>query len=797
MKREKNKCVAWLYSIVNHKGLRLVAIVAAASLLSGAYINYSSQPPENHVVGMPSQPSQYSLPAYSGAHPSALSRPQDTFNYPIRLGQVGPIESLFSGPLQYPFLCGARDSRLGQPLIDNYQGWGVPVYEVNKQGQLTDKVVGYSKDCSVPTQASYYYNRKGTEEFFPLSEANADIATIELDGKTVDFIVRIEVGTINRFLYTIAALKGENETLAQPNASHWNKRLIYQFRGGVGIGYAQGKTSPNVIFHRRYEQLAKGYAVVYSTGTQTSNHYNMWLAEDTAYRVKQQFKALYGEPVYTVGIGGSGGAIQQFLIAQNNPDIIDAAIAEYAYPDMITQTTYAMDCELLEYYFDVQDRDNERWQHWPNRRLIEGMNAVDTKKSQFRWFQRISQLKVGQWPNWNTGESECVSGWRGLTPLVHNPRFSHESPQYDMAIADSVQWSHWADLKHLYGTDENGYGLSTWDNVGVQYGLRALKNADISVEEFLKLNASVGGWKSPEQMRQERYWFFNGDIFPIRLSVWSHRNMNTGSLENPAKRTQGNISAMHAAYRSGHVFLGHLPIPVIDLRHYLEPELDMHHLSASMSVRERVLKAQGHADNHLIWVTSKPHKGEAESFEVLDQWLSNMARHPERSIADNRPADARDTCFSSNGKVIARGDDVWNGQWNQQAQGDCTNVYPPFTVSRYEAGAELAGDVFKCHLQSVEQAIADGLYGEVDMAPHKDVLKSVFPHGVCDFTRGDVGRPPELLANSRLLNEQSKNTEQFAHAKPTADDKPQVKKVKALPQEHAELTSTASKAGAL
>ncbi|MEE8059011.1 MAG: DUF6351 family protein [Pseudomonadales bacterium] len=713
-------------------------------LATGAYFYPANNAElQTIVVGMPALSSQPSLPPYRGAHPSAVDRPEETFPFPINLGQLGPSASLFAGPLQYPFLCGVRDSGLGQPLIDNYQQWGVPVYGLDKQGYITNTILGYSKDCMIPTQASYYYNRQGTENFVPLSEVNNDIAKIVVNGKTIDFIVRIEIGTINRFLYIIAALKGEDESLAQPNGSHWNGKLIYQFRGGVGIGYRQGRATPSIIFKRRHEQLSQGYAVVYSSGTQTSNHYNMWLSEDTALRVKRQFSGLYGKPQYTIGIGGSGGAVQQYLLSQNNPDIIDAAIAEYAYPDMVTQTLYAMDCELLEYYFDVIDRDNPRWQQWQNRQLIEGLNTSETLQSKYRWLQRLSQLKLGVWPSWNEGESECVKSWRGLTPLVHNPRFTHLKKHYDPAVVEQVHWTHWNDLKHIYGTDEHGYGFSTWDNVGVQYGLNALINDNISIEEFLKLNASVGGWKTQQQMRKEHYWFLNQHFFPIRVSVWSHRNMRTGSLAQPAVRSEGNLEAMQAAYRSGHIFLGHLNIPVIDLRHYLEPELDMHHLSSSLSVRKRLLREQGHADNHLIWVTQKPHKGEVEAFALLDQWLQGSGSH--------RPAQAVDTCFAETGEIIASGAAVWDDSWNQQPTGSCSRVYPAYSVSRRQAGADIAGDILKCFLQPVEQAIKSRVYGDQDMRPYLGLLKRIFPDGVCDYARGDRGRPPDLLANSRLL----------------------------------------------
>ena len=42
---------------------------------------------------------------------------------------------------------------------------------------------------------------------------------------------------------------------------------------------------------------------------------------------KERFVERYGVPRYTVGVGGSGGAIQQYVYGQNHPGLLDAAIA--------------------------------------------------------------------------------------------------------------------------------------------------------------------------------------------------------------------------------------------------------------------------------------------------------------------------------------------------------------------------------------------------------------------------------------------------------------------------------------
>ncbi|HEY5717095.1 MAG TPA: DUF6351 family protein, partial [Motiliproteus sp.] len=184
---------------------------------------------------------------YAGYHPSLVDRPPDPYSYPIPLGAVGPYQPLYAGPLQYPFLCRSEESGLGQPLVDNQEQLGMPVYAEDASGQKTSEVIGYSKDCLLPTRVRYYYNRRGSDEFLPLKDAQGDIATLSYHGSEIEFVVRVETGTINRFIYQLAALRGPAETLAKPDPGHWNKRLIYQFRGGVGIGKRQGKVVPTSL----------------------------------------------------------------------------------------------------------------------------------------------------------------------------------------------------------------------------------------------------------------------------------------------------------------------------------------------------------------------------------------------------------------------------------------------------------------------------------------------------------------------------------------------------------------------
>ncbi|MEW5250269.1 DUF6351 family protein [Microbulbifer sp. 2201CG32-9] len=736
--------------------LYAVVVVVVVLVGVGGWSGYKHLPripgiPPAPVLGVPDgallhQP----YPAYSGPHPRVLERPPEYFPFPILSGEVGPVETLFAGPSSYPFYCGENKISGRQPMVDNQKGEGVPVFALDDRGAQTQQIIGFSRDCSHGTRVNYFYRSITDGRFHPLEKASGDIDQVTVNGKTIDFVVRVETGTINRYFYAIAVLRGEGETPERPTATNWNRRLIYQFRGGVGIGRRQGDISKGDVVTRRLDQLARGYGVVYSTANQTSNHYNIWLAEDTARRLKKQFESLYGEPMYTVGVGGSGGAIQQYLLAQNASDLLDAAIPLYSYPDMVSQIIYVFDCEPLEYFFDVIDADNPRWREASERSVIQGLAASSDTESRFRVLKLVAALFDGRYRDGVKGATECTQGWRGLVPLINNPRFTHFIKNYADEVAANTHWTHWEDLRQFYGVGESGFANSVWDNEGVQYGLEALVAGQISLETFLKLNASIGGWKAPENQDDEKLWFLNGDLVPPRLSVWSEHNMNLGGLDNPAKRSRASIEAIEGIYRSGHVFLGDVEIPIIDLRHYLDGELDMHHSLASFTSRERIRAARGHADNQLIWVSHKKYTPLDEALDTIDQWMQNIMRNPGAGVAANRPEEARDQCFDRDGNILAAGAGVWNGGWNREPAGVCMQAFPIYRTSRQVAGAPISDDIFKCARQSVARALANGVYGALTEAVGERIedMQRIFPTGVCNYNRPDLARPAEDLIPS-------------------------------------------------
>ena len=636
-------------------------------------------------------------------------------NYPIS----GPM---FSGPQQEPFLCSDNGDRANAEL-----------------GPAIDD------DCATETVVSFkYMNTSGAWNDYDPASPPADMATTTtMDGDEVDYIIRWERGTINRFIYSIAVLSPDTQD-TDPDLSAWNGKLIYYFQGGVAIGHYQGDPSRSRMLYDY--GLGKGYAVAYSTGTKTGTHYNLELGGETAIMVKDRFVSAYGNPVYTVGVGGSGGGIQQYVYAQNHPGLIDAAIPQYSYPDMVTQTIHIGDCELLERWMDFELFSGDvTWADWEHRTWLEGLNASNTVANGFGAVMP---------PGYPAGSSECIEGWRGLSPLALNPHFG-TAPGISPAEQASTEWSHYADLINIYGYAADGFAASTWDNVGVQYGLQALLDGNITAEQFLDLNANAGSWKNEPEMVQEGCPFLSflcslvdltvsppfPGVWPEQIDVWSARNMalSPDGGATPAPRKEADPGAIASAFSSGMVNVGAIEIPIIDWRNYLERELNMHNSHQSFASRQRLLNHDGDASNQVIWFTDGNDAGDEfdqtpMAFEVIDEWMTNIAADPKRRVAENKPADAVDSCFDITGDLIYAGDDAWSGILDDGDPGACTSEFRLYSTSRIVAGGPITGDVFKCELQSVESAIADGVYGSwAPDAAQIAMLESIFPTGVCNY----------------------------------------------------------------
>ncbi len=666
-------------------------------------------------------------------HIRHTQRPEETYSFPIKLGETGPVLPLFSGPIHYPFICMTEESGLGEPLIDNQNKWGTPVFKTNTDRLKHSSIAGYSKDCSIKTAFNVYK----VDSANTISKFNP-----ETQLETGEYLVRVEYGVINRYIYLIAMPITLDEINTRTAASQWNKKLIYQFTGGAGIGFRQGTMKPEKLIKRRLEQLKAGYAVVASGANRTSYTYNMLLSEDTARRLKAHFVSLYNEPEYTVGVGGSGGGLAQYLMAQNAPGLIDGALPLYSYPDMVSQTLYALDCDLFNSFYSFKTSDSF-WQNWDNRVVVEGLNTKSGEPHPSALFQPINQILKAQKPIFPEGNSECINGWFGLYAFIHNPKQGWLRDYVSDKIESNVQWNYWQDLVNIYGRDRQGFARHLWGNEGVQYGLKSLINQQLTIEQFIELNKKIGSWKHNAEMQPEQILKLPLADTKIWLSLWGNHNITQVDKQSGiAPRLQTDPLAVERAYRYGQIFAGLADIPIIDVRHYLEDKLDMHHASASFNSRARMQQTQGHSDNQIIWIADKNYNPVVLAFEKMDKWLMQIKAG--KSLLAAKPKNLEDQCFDRDGEIIASGQNVWDGEWNRKPEGACTQQFKIYQNSRIIAGDSWKTNTFDCARVPVEQAIEQGVYGQLDISPYLKELQVIFPTGVCDYTQPDQAKPDNL-----------------------------------------------------
>src|ERR1051325_10739380 len=157
---------------------------------------------------------------------------------------TGPV--LYS-PHQTPFACETEAVGLGAPLDADCSANTKVEYFYRSTSARSGG--GAQGDLAAADNANGFGGRGGRPNPFKPLDPNGprptDIAmTTTTEGKTVPYIVRREMGTINRAIYSIAFLHEPGTPLPSPwntNAA-WNGRLVYTFGGGVAWGYHQGRT---------------------------------------------------------------------------------------------------------------------------------------------------------------------------------------------------------------------------------------------------------------------------------------------------------------------------------------------------------------------------------------------------------------------------------------------------------------------------------------------------------------------------------------------------------------------------
>lgn len=570
-------------------------------------------------------------------------------NYPI----TGPI---LSGPHLTPYECRTVESGLGDPL---------------------------DADCSAEQKIEYFY-RNTAGDFLPYDPADPrplDLAqTTTYDGRTVPYIVRVDGGTVNRTIYRIAILD-DPSAQASPDSwtpgEGWNGKLAVFFGGSAGTEYSQGTFQATDALSHMY--LSRGFAHMISTELVNGRRGNGVLQGETLMMLKEYFIEQYGVPKWTLGTGGSGGAIQQLVITQMYPGLLDGLQPSLAFPD---SHIHVHDCVLFTNFYATADP-----LIWTpaRKQAVEGLTQGGALGGTCNYWT----LAYGPLLSPSTG---CALN---DTSLIYHPVTNPTGAR----CTDS-------DLRaNIIGKDPvTGAGYKVWSNKGLQYGLRALNAGELAVDDFLTLNEGMGGFDA------------DGNII--------------------GERSEGHPEAMRATYESGLMASYNdalANVPILNFRTYTDMAGDIHDHQRDFTIRARLERSNGRSDNQVIWVSNTSLAGTA--LETMNVWLDNMAADPQPlsidKVVENKPSTAVDACWDTDGTKIEE-------TLSMDGTGECATLFPVHSEPRLEAGAPVTNDILECSLKPINQ----GDYAVNFNSSQWDRLNNVFPDGVCDWSKPGVEQVP-------------------------------------------------------
>lgn len=623
-------------------------------------------------------------------------------DYPI----AGPI---FSGPQVTPYRC------------------------------MTDKFIlpdgtylGASIDsqCSAPTKVQYVY-MSTDGKFAPLhnlAKLPEDIATTTtLSGLTVPYVVRFEVGTIDRGIYNIAVLEDPTREAAPtpfepPKA--WNRKLVWVHGFGCAGGwYYQGTTTGSVdgydfakissangaIVPRigdlsadfsvlNDDWLSKGFAVATSTLNHPSINCNPHLAGEATSMIKEHFIKEFGVPFYTVSTGGSGGAYSSEQIADAFPGLFDGILVSAVFPDALSIGLSGLDGHLLTHYFSVT---NPGAFTEAQEVAVSGYQGIDAFREAANQAGRTDPV-----PN-----REDISGYRsavwyslgGAWPFLYpTPAEQRYDPKSNVRGARPTIFDVSASI---YGKDpKTGFALRPFDNVGVQYGLGALNAGSITKQQFLDLNQKIGGYDADANYIPERTVADQG---AIKRTYQSDLLLSGG----------GGLSS----------------IPLFDFGAYKE-SCCYHYQWFHFALRQRLIEANGGAENMVMWRGSEVPASLAAT--IFDQWVTayksdDSYLSQREKVIIHKPSIAVDGCWVAGERFIPEPQ-----TFGSQPTSRCNKALPSYAAPRLIAGAKLPANVLKCQLKPID---ADD-YNVRFTDPEWMTLKTIFPTGVCDWTKPGINQ---------------------------------------------------------
>jgi hypothetical protein len=587
----------------------------------------------------------------------------------------------------------AADGRRARLTIVNHPSGGPVIAGPQVQPWICDNASGGNgaptdKQCTTaPTYELLY--RASPRNFQPYDPDNppAYVPTATTDqGKTVPYVVRVEHGTMDRGNYLIGVLWDANAK--RPVA--WNHKLLVPFGASTAVHYGSG--APTSVLDDT--ALGRGFLVANNSLNIHGQNANDVVSAEAVLMLKERIAEQYGAIRYTIGNGCSGGAIQQHLLASMYPGLLDGIQPNCSFSDVFSTGPDVLDCHLLLNYFD--NTSPALWANERQRAAVDGhRDATDCAAWEATFSGAFDPSKASNCNLPKEQVYDASTNPRGVRCTIND---------YMISVFGRRVPARWDVVEKKI---RRGFAQIPLDTVGVQYGLTALQNGDITPEQFADLNEKIGAI--------------------------------TIDFEYTPSRLAADVDAVDTLYRTGQISDARqwATVPIIDLRGYSE-STEIHTSYYTYASRARLDRGLGNHDNQIVW-TYAPTAPIApiptpmmtdKAFDLMDRWLTAIERDHRNvpkavKVRDAKPSDAHDACFAADVELPPDA---------------CGAAYPPYATPRVAAGAPVSNDVVKCTLKPLRRTDYKVTFTDAQWAQ----LRRAFPSGVCDWSRPGVEQKPAV-----------------------------------------------------